>query len=138
MSTAQQIADAIVNTLKADSALGGTVSRTYGILGRRQKWAAIVELRGCEKFPHQFGSLATRWTFDVLIYLHDTGNPVDVMNRVLEVTDRAVTALDGDPTLGGTVDRIESITVDRLPGEAVEVSGRVWIPILVRIEAVKY
>ena len=138
MSTAQEIADAIVANLSAASALGDRISKTYDIIGRRDQWAAIVELRGCEKFPHQFGQFATSWTFDVVAYVMDTGNPLDVMNRILEVTDKAVQSLESDPTLQGTVDRLSSVTVDREPGEAFEVRGRLWVPVRISITAVSY
>ena len=135
MGKAEEIAAAIITNLSAASALGSRISKSYDIIGRRDEWAAVVELRGCEKFPHQFGQYATQWTFDIRVFITDTGNPLDIMNRVLEVTDLAVPSLESDLTLQGTVDRLNNIEVAREPGEAIEVAGRLLIPVRISVTA---
>jgi len=138
MGEALEISDALVSLLQSTLGSRNVSNRTYGILGRRKNWAAIVELRACDVVKHQLHSFARHWTFRVAIYINDSGDPGRTMTNILSATDLALEALLGDPTIGGTVNQIEEIEVSRNPGESLELSGRLWIPVYLDITAVKF
>ena len=136
LPSASSIQLAIITNLSAASALGSSsVDRHYGILETAPQWAAVVSWSRLLDAPNAFGGSTERaWTHSVELFVRDSGDPLQTLDRVTQVIDKVVDSLKSDWTLQNTVGTITAIRANRDVGMAFNVGGNTWLPINVEID----
>ena len=136
LPSASSIQSAIITNLSAASALGAaSVDRHYGILETAPQWAAVVSWTGLLDSPNAFGESSERsWTHSIELFVRDSSDPLETMDRVAQVIDKTINSLKSDWTLQDTVGTITAIRANRNVGIAFNVGGNTWLPINIEID----
>ncbi len=140
--SASAIADGIISNLSAASVFGtGNVSKSsYQILESSACQAAMVYWTRLTSEPATFGNPRDRdhiWSFTVECYLRDTGDPVQLLNRVWSLTDTVIASLESDDSLQGTCDALNTITGAHDSKSALNIGGATWLTFDLNLEVVE-
>jgi len=130
MASASAIADGFLANIGAASVLGPTnVSKnTYQVLESAASAACVVRWQNFTSRPVQFGDFDAEdtWTFQLRLYLRDTGDAVALLNRTWTVPQKIIDSLRSDNTIQGTCIKINSIDANQ-PDDMVEAGGHTWL-----------
>lgn len=131
MASASAMADGFLALLGAASVFGSdNVSKnSYKILETSACAAVVISYARAVSEPVAFGDYNRQrdWVFNLRLYLRDTGNPIDLLNRTFTATETMLDALETDPTVQGTAVKINSIDINNSPGETFVVGGQTWL-----------
>lgn len=137
MTTACAIASAMVTILSASQYFGSTdvKKNDYSVLETSSGSCAIVVPSGVESVCDAFTNVRTRvWTMNVVGFVRDLGSPADTLDRVTNVFDNLLLALESDDTVGGTVDSVGTIRVMRNRNNFVNAGGAMWLPVELQVD----
>jgi len=131
MASASAIADGFLTTLGAASVFGSAnVSKnSYKVLETSASAAVVIAFANALAEPVGFGGFNRErsWTFNLRLYLRDVGDPGVLLNRTFTAAETMLDALEADPTVQGTVVKINGINISQTPGEAFDAGGQTWL-----------
>jgi hypothetical protein len=130
MASASAIADGFLTTLGATFGTANVSKNSYKILETSGASAAIVvSFNRATAIPVGFGGFNRErgWSFNLRLYLRDTADPTALLDRTFTASETLLDALEADPTVQGTVVKINSIEVGNTPGEAYVYGGQTWL-----------
>ena len=137
MASSSAIADALITMLSATSAFGANMvtKNDYSVLEKAAGSCATITWTGLNSLPIAFGNDRERSiTMRVDVFVRDVSNPIDTLNNVYTAGDVAVTCLEADDTLLGTVSMVDAIRATRNPDRFVQAGGVTWLPVEVLVE----
>lgn len=141
--SASAIASALVETLSSTSRFGPkSVGLDYGVMETTNASCVVVSWTGIEAVQDQFGYTVDSergWTFMLDMFSKDTGNTKVALSRTLNCVDDLLGALKDDPTIQGTVQRIQAIRGSREIDRGYEVpGGGTWLRMPVELDVLEW
>jgi len=136
--SASAITNALYNMFSATSAFGpGNVSCcSYAILENAACAALFISWSGLNNDVETFQTGRKRnWDFQMRAFIRDTGDPEQVLGRVISYADIITTTFEADQTLQGSCTLVPRVTMSRNPELALSVNGATWLPFDVLLTA---
>ncbi len=137
MASSSAIADALITMLSAASVFGTNMvtKNDYSVLEKAAGSCATITWTNLKSVAVAFGNDRERsLTMRVDVFVRDTSNPIEVLNNVYTAGDVAVTCLEADDTLQGTVNMVDAIQATRNPDRFVQAGGVTWLPVEILVE----